>query len=80
MIVTEEQYKLCAATCILIASKSYERDETIPKSHQFQEYLIATQEATNATIIECERQILNTLSWEIESYPTFFSLLEIFRA
>ena len=78
MVVSEEQYKQCAATCILIAAKSYERDETIPKSQQFHEFL--TQEATTTTIIECERQILNTLSWEIESYPTFFSLLEIFRA
>jgi hypothetical protein len=32
MVVTEEQYKLCAATCILIASKSFERDDLIPKT------------------------------------------------
>ena len=33
MVVTQEQYKLCAATCVLIASKSFERDDLIPKSH-----------------------------------------------
>jgi hypothetical protein len=32
MVVTEEQYKLCAVTCILIASKSFERDDLIPKT------------------------------------------------
>ena len=50
-LVTEEQYKLCAVTCILIASKSFERDDVIPKTTQFQEFL---SQKTN-TIIDCER-------------------------
>jgi len=39
MVVIDEQYKLCAATCLLIASKSFERDEVIPNSLKIQEFL-----------------------------------------
>ena len=31
-------------------------------------------------ITRCERDILNVLNWNLESYPTFFSVLELFRA
>ena len=32
ILVSEDQYKLCAAACLLIAAKAFERDEDIPKS------------------------------------------------
>ena len=30
--VTDDQYKLYSVTCLLIAAKSFERDEIIPRS------------------------------------------------
>jgi hypothetical protein len=39
MEVTEDQYKLCAVTCLFIAAKSFERDELIPKSSHLNEFL-----------------------------------------
>jgi tryptophanyl-tRNA synthetase len=30
--VNEDQYKLCAVTCLLVSAKSFERDDLIPKT------------------------------------------------
>ena len=32
MIISEQQYKLCAVTCLFIAAKSFEIEEFVPKS------------------------------------------------
>lgn len=35
---------------------------------------------SSEVITRCERDILNTIGWDLETYPTFFSILEIFRS
>jgi hypothetical protein len=80
----EESYKLIAVTCLLVSAKSYERDDMIPKSSHLQHFLKLNlgdnQYTRSEKITSCERQILNTIDWHLETYPTFFSVLEIFRS
>ncbi|TNV84057.1 hypothetical protein FGO68_gene6144 [Halteria grandinella] len=88
MIISQEQYKLCAITCLFIAAKSFEIEEIIPKSCDLVKMMNETSgeeiisDITNTfqLIPDCERQVLNTLDWNFESEPTFNSIIENFLA
>ena len=40
VIISDDQYKLCAVTCLLIAAKFFEKDEEVPKSAQLHSLII----------------------------------------
>jgi Cyclin, C-terminal domain/Cyclin, N-terminal domain len=87
VLQTEEQYKVCAATCLLIAAKAFERDEEIPKSASLHRLIVGESEVihvehgcSSPLITLWERYVLNSLNWDFESFPTFYSILEVFRA
>lgn len=85
--ISDEQYKLCSVTCLLIAAKSFELDDLVPKSAKLQqiiqypgEHFKVENGCSSPLITDCERQVLNSLSWDFETYPTFYSIVSMFRA
>lgn len=85
VMISEEQYKLCAVTCLFISAKSFEIEDLVPKSAQLMKFMTDDPipgEYPNICplISDCERQVLNTLDWDFEREPTFNSILENFLA
>ena len=82
-----EDLELYAVTCLLIAAKSQEKDQYIPRSSQLMKHLTQSKTydeiiygLTSTKIVKCEREILKAINWDYENYPTFYSIIELFRS
>lgn len=78
---------LCAATCLFIAAKSNESDQNIPTSLDLHKHMVGPDvtipceyECSSPMITRCERQILNGLNWNLDTVPSFYPIVNIFRA
>ena len=67
---------------MLIAAKSYEKDDKIPKSAQLIRYLTnvnifseSIHGCSSGKIVRCEREVLNTISWDYENQPIFYDII-----
>ena len=71
---TDEVFsEMYAVTSLLIASKNYEINP--PKTLELAGLM--EQKEPSSNIIDTERQILEAINWELESDPTFYSILSL---
>lgn len=52
----------------------------IDKRSEGAELMNGGASSSSQLITDCEREILNTVNWDFEAYPTFYSIMEIFRS
>jgi hypothetical protein len=80
-------FEIYGLTALLISAKSYEKDDRIPKSGhlirhmtKFDPWEDIVNGVTSPRIIKCEREILKAISWSFENYPSFYTIVELFKS
>lgn len=83
----KEDWELYALCALLIAAKSNETDEKIPKSGHLIRHLTnldtwteVIQGYTAPRLVKCEREILNAINWNYENHPNFYAIIDLLKS